>query len=227
MKFPRILCLRCPLPLKGLRGQNRFPGFQLEISLCPGDKCYDSKKCLSSKFWRSDDLKTVLIFLTFIFALSGCNYELRETPKTAANSANTENSANAENPGKSASNIAPEEIDAEAVEGGELLITDTGRQSEIECLNREVEFDKDTTSNQIYFKGTCKKITVDGVANKITVEEVGQIIVKGVSNRVVYESGIGGGKPKIQVSGISTSAEKKETESSNENQNSTERKPRS
>jgi hypothetical protein len=67
---------------------------------------------------------------------------------------------------------------------------------------------------------------VDGVANEVSVEKVGQIVVRGISNKVIYESGIGGGKPKISVSGTSTSAKQKEAETEPENSGSDERKPK-
>jgi hypothetical protein len=63
-------------------------------------------------------------------------------------------------------------------------------------------------------------VTVDGVSNEVKVEKVGEIVVKGTSNKVAYGEGLGGKKPKISKSGTSTSVdslkaleEKKQVES--------------
>lgn len=171
-------------------------------------------------------MKIQIVILILAFAFSGCNYKLREIPKSNANSETSQ--ANTEIPasdGKTADTSGTETAD-DGLEGGELLISDTGINATYDCKNREVELDKDTTANSVTLTGTCKKVTVDGVSNKVFVEQVGQIIVRGVSNKVVYESGIGGGEPKISVSGTSTSAKKKEMETKPESNESEMRKPK-
>lgn len=171
-------------------------------------------------------MKTQIVILILAFAFSGCDYKLREVPKSEANSevsqVNTENSVPTGNSADTGQTFAADD----GIEGGELLITDTGVSATYDCKNREVELDKDTTANSLTLTGTCKKITVDGVANKVSVEKVGQIIVRGVSNKVEYESGIGGSKPKISVSGTSTSAKKKEAETEKDDSDNEIRKPK-
>lgn len=168
-----------------------------------------------------------VILLAIAFILAGCNYELREIPKANENTETAQSNieTNAETD-KKIGGMSQNSTEDDGIEGGELLISDTGTNAAYPCKNREVELDKDTTSNRITLTGICKKLVVDGVANEVSVEKVGQIVVRGISNKVIYESGIGGGKPKISVSGTSTSAKQKEAETEPENSGSDERKPK-
>lgn len=93
--------------------------------------------------------------------------------------------------------------------GGTLLISDEGVNSTIECNERDVEFDAETTANNITLTGECKKLLVDGVSNTVTVDKVGEIEVVGTSNKVYYGEGLDGKKPKITKNGVSAVVEKK------------------
>jgi hypothetical protein len=148
-------------------------------------------------------LKKQIIVLILAFIFVGCNYKLRDIEKEKA-----EAEAALPDSEKTPKVKAPPK--PEVPEGGEFLISDTGKMINHTCNKSTLELDKDTTSNTVNVKGICQKIIVDGVSNNVFVEEVGEIVVRGISNKVVYKKGIGGGKPKISVTGTSTSAKQAE-----------------
>ncbi len=171
-------------------------------------------------------MKVFIFILALALFSFGCNYELREIPKSKENTSSSQSNTTSDKSETKDTTTSDKPVEDDGVEGGTLLFSDTGVSNSYPCKKREVEFDKDSTANVITLTGECKKITVDGVSNKVFVEKVGQIIVRGISNKVTYESGIGGGKPKISVSGTSTSAKQKETVSPKEGSESEERKPK-
>lgn len=152
----------------------------------------------------------LMTFALLAFLAAGCDYQFREKPIVDENSANAVNAAN-KNENKSA---APSETNgtnnssnsetAKSADTSPLIYSGTGEGSTIPCNGREVEFTEESTANSHTFTGECKKLTVDGVSNKITVEKVGEIVVKGISNKVTYTEGLDGKKPKISKSGTST-----------------------
>lgn len=148
----------------------------------------------------------LLIFLVGGLICSACNYNSLET-KPAANSANStsQNSKNQSNQ-VVATNSNQENGNSD---DGKLILTGTSQSASYPCNGREVEIDEDTTTGKYTLTGECKKLTVDGVASTVTVEKVGEIVVKGVSNKVIYGEGIGGKKPKITNTGSSTRVESK------------------
>lgn len=97
-----------------------------------------------------------------------------------------------------------------------LVISGVGATLTQNCDGREVEFDEDAIGNNYIFRGECKKLTVLGVANKVEVEKVGEIVVAGVSNKIVYVAGLENKKPKISKTGKDTSVESKEISEKNQ-----------
>jgi hypothetical protein len=155
-----------------------------------------------------------LIFLIGALFLSGCGYELPKTANGNGNSAPPSNqAANQSNANKPATNVSSTNNAAQNssgnAEGGKLILDGTGESTTIPCNGREVEVDENSTANSYTLTGECKKITVDGVSNKIKVDKVGEIVVRGVSNTVTYGEGLNGGKPKISKSGRSAVVETK------------------
>ena len=96
-----------------------------------------------------------------------------------------------------------------------LFISSVGVTLTQDCNGREVEFDEDSTGNTYVFRGECKNLTVNGVANKVEVEKVGEITIDGVSNTIVYGAGLDDKKPKINKRGKDTSVESKESAEKN------------
>lgn len=155
-------------------------------------------------------MKLNLISLVLIcVAFSGCYYnKLKETVVVEnTNTANQKTQA---------------QIDAEnrLLTEDPLLLSEASDFKSFPCNGREIEILKEATSNTFKISGECKKITVDGVANNVTVEKAGEIVVRGTSNKVIYGEGLEGKKPKIDKTGISNSVEtlkevnkKKEAES--------------
>ena len=92
-----------------------------------------------------------------------------------------------------------------------LILSGTSDASKIPCGGREVEIDETATANDYTLTGECKKITVDGVSNTVTAEKVGEIIVKGSSNKVTYVEGLDGKKPKIKNTGVSSTVDSKKS----------------
>jgi hypothetical protein len=193
-------------------------------------QCYDcgqtgkapEKIFYSVSGWAKEGLKMKLklsvLLLVFIF-LAGCNYEFSETPQVEENSnaanvetAKAENNDSVEDEGKPTdeSKESSEKDSTTNSTGGEILILEgTGETVAYACNGKEVEVGG--TANIINLTGECKKLTVAGVSNKVTVEKVGEIDVSGISNKVTYGEGLDGKKPKISKSGTSTSVDKKET----------------
>ena len=145
-----------------------------------------------------------LIFLIGALISSACASQQPET-KPAGNSANSQ-TQNAQNSNNQANQNNQETVNND---GGKLILTGTSQSATYPCNGREVEIDTDTTAGKYTFTGECKKLVVDGVSNVVRVEKVGEIVVAGVSNKVIYGEGIGGKKPKITKSGSSTSVESK------------------
>jgi hypothetical protein len=163
----------------------------------------------------------IVLIVTFIFV--GCNYQFRDIPRDEANTgvARTDSDKPVNDGGNKTEEKAPPK--PEVPEGGEFLITEVGKMINHTCNNSTLELDKDTTSNTVNVRGICRKIIVDGVSNNVFAEEVGEIVVRGISNKVIYKKGIGGGKPKISVTGTSTSAKQAEPKAEPEDE---ERKPK-
>lgn len=158
----------------------------------------------------------LLIFLIGSLIWSACSYQ----PENAANSGtqtsrNSKNQSNQTDKNAAATNSNQESGNNS---GEKLVLTGTSQFASYPCNGREVEIDEDTTSGRYTLTGECKKLVVDGVASTVTVEKVGEIEVKGASNKVIYGEGIDGKKPKITKSGTSAvveskaEAEKKEKE---------------
>lgn len=151
----------------------------------------------------------LMTFALLALSAAGCDYQFREKPTVDENSANSVNSAN-KNQNKSDtndSNSTNSNSNAETAKSEDtspLIYSGTGEGTTIPCNGREVEFTDEATANSFTFTGECKKLTVDGISNKITVEKVGEIVVKGISNKVTYGEGLDGKKPKISTSGTST-----------------------
>ncbi|MDQ3798028.1 MAG: DUF3060 domain-containing protein [Acidobacteriota bacterium] len=155
----------------------------------------------------------LLIFLIGGLIWSACGHHSPET-NPAQNSANSEsqtsrNSKNQSNQADKNTGAANSNQENGGDDGGKLILTGTSQSATYPCNGREVEIDEDTTTGKYTLTGECGKLTVDGVSNVVRVEKVGEIVVKGVSNKVIYVEGIGGRKPKITNTGTSTSAESK------------------
>ena len=152
----------------------------------------------------------ILILLISGLFLFGCDYEFKEKPPTESNSASNSanknttaqtNAANSNQGGDVTSPVKDEDTT------GPLILSGTSESRTIPCNGREVELLEDATANTYTLTGSCKKLTVDGVSNKVNVEKVGEISVKGTSNKVVYVEGLDGKKPKITKSGVSTAVD--------------------
>jgi hypothetical protein len=92
-----------------------------------------------------------------------------------------------------------------------LIFSEASDYKSFPCNGREIEIVKEATSNTFKISGECKKLTVDGVANNVTVEKVGEIVVRGTSNKVTYGEGLEGKKPKIDKTGISNTVDSLKT----------------
>jgi hypothetical protein len=150
----------------------------------------------------------LLFFLVFGLFLSGCNYnKLREVV--------VEENTNVAN------QKSQEQIDAEnrLFNDDPLILSSTSDYKAIPCNNREIEITREATSNNFKLTGECKKISVDGVSNDVTVEKVGEIIVKGTSNKVIYGEGIDGKKPKITKTGVSNAVDSRSVKEKKEAEN--------
>ena len=165
-----------------------------------------------------------VIFLLGGLLWTACGYELPKTTNTADNSTNSaaltnqntknqsSNMVNAEQANKNAGAINSKTGDGDTGET-KLVLSGSGESAVYACNGREVEVEESTTASTYTLTGECKKLMVDGVSVTVNVQKVGEIVVTGVSNKVIYGEGIGGRKPKITKSGTSTSAETKaETE---------------
>jgi hypothetical protein len=168
----------------------------------------------------------LLIFLTIGLFLFGCDYQFREKPQTDenANTANSPKNQNSNNETNQSNNTNAGNSNSKAENADSssepLILSGTSESTTFSCNKREVEVVEDATANSYTLTGECKKLTVDGVSNKVSVEKVGEIVVKGTSNKVTYGEGFDGKKPKISKSGVSTSVdsmksakEKKDAES--------------
>jgi hypothetical protein len=156
-------------------------------------------------------LKLTLFLAAGLF-LQACGYKLPESSSGAnasSNSANR-NAGNAQNSNANVSsaieNSNKSVSNNESADSQTPLILSGGEGTNFPCNGREVEIEESTTANNYIFTGECKKLTVDGVSNTVNVEKVGEIVVKGTSNKVIYGEGISGKKPKISKSGVSTFA---------------------
>ena len=160
----------------------------------------------------------MLIFIINALLWLGCGYQL---PKTADNSTNlqtngnaknqsseTKDSVNAEKPDKNGATVSKQENGGD---GAKLILSGTGESATYPCNGREIEVEKSATASRYTLTGECKKLVVDGVSNVINVEKVGEIVVSGTSNKIIYSEGLNGKKPKITKSGTSTSVDSKKS----------------
>lgn len=161
-----------------------------------------------------------VIFLLGGLLLTGCGYELPKAGNTADTSTNSAvltnqntntQSNNLNNAQQANKNAGAVNSKTDSGDTGEtkLVLIGSGESTTYPCNGREVEIEESATAISYTFTGECKKITVDGVSVTVNVEKVSEIVVTGVSNRVIYGEGIGGKKPKITKSGTSTFAESK------------------
>lgn len=135
----------------------------------------------------------LLVLLAAALFLSSCDYKPFEPEHFEENT----NAATAQS----------KQADEKANEINPLILTGTSESRTFPCNGREIEITEDATSNNYTLTGECKKLTVDGVSNSVNVETVGEIVVTGVSNKIIYGEGLNGKKPKIKKSGTSTSVD--------------------
>ncbi len=135
----------------------------------------------------------ILSIITIIF--TGCGTDQTDISNVKVNANVTDNTAFNDN----SNAVKP----AETAEGGVLVLSGSGKSENYTCNGREVEVEESTTANKFILTGECKKLTVDGVSNKVYVDRVGEIVVSGTSNKVYYGEGPDGGKPKITKNGTS------------------------
>lgn len=135
----------------------------------------------------------LLIFVHLILFFSGCNYNMpREVVVENTNEA------------KPQRDPAVVEAEKRILTEDPLILSETSDTKTIPCNNREIEVSEDATASNYKLTGECKKVTVAGVSNKVSVEKVGEIVVSGSSNKVIYGEGLEGKKPKITKTGVST-----------------------
>jgi outer membrane lipopolysaccharide assembly protein LptE/RlpB len=161
-----------------------------------------------------------IVFLLGALLLSACGYELPKAGNTADTSTNSAVLTNQNTNNQSNSLVNAEQVNKNAgatnsktANGNtgetKLVLIGSGESTTYPCNGREVEIEETATAISYTFTGECKKITVNGVSVTVNVDRVGEIVVTGVSNKVIYGEGIGGKKPKITKSGTSTFAETK------------------
>jgi len=158
----------------------------------------------------------LIFFLTTGLFLHACDYKLPESSSNSNNSSNpvNQNARNSQNDnanqtvGNNGTGVSKE---ANSETQTLLILSGTSEISTYPCNGREIEVDESTTANNYTLTGECKKLTVDGVSNTVNVEKVGEIVVKGTSNKVIYVEGLGGKKPKITKSGVSTAVDSKKS----------------
>lgn len=139
---------------------------------------------------------SLLLLSLFAISFSACNYNIPQNPVVEENT----NTA----PKKSEAQLAEEKrLETE----DPLILSEVSDIKTIPCNNREIEISEDATASNYKLTGDCKKVTVNGVSNKVTVDKVGEIVVSGSSNKVVYTEGLDGKKPKITKTGISTAVD--------------------
>ncbi|MCW5959460.1 MAG: DUF3060 domain-containing protein [Pyrinomonadaceae bacterium] len=162
-------------------------------------------------------MKKAFIIAITVFTF-GCNYEFKETPQANnVNSAEVANQRGTDPVSANSSDANNANKSKTEEQGGELVLNATAEDRTIECSGREVVIEDDATANTYKFTGECKKLTVKGVSNKVSVEKVGEINASGISNKVVYGEGIGGKAPKIIKTGKSTTVDsQKEAERKSE-----------
>lgn len=152
--------------------------------------------------------KLLIILIGGLF-LAGCDYQFKETPQTESNSpinsANKNTNAQTSAAGTNQADVTSPVKDENGTDP--LILTGTSESRTIPCNDRTVEVVENATANSYTLTGSCKKLTVDGVSNKVSVEKVGEISVKGTSNKVTYVEGLDGKKPKITKSGVSTAVD--------------------
>lgn len=61
------------------------------------------------------------------------------------------------------------------------------------------------TRNDLVFTGSCAKITLSGEGHHLRVAALGALAMSGLNHRVEWESAIGGGRPKVEDSGLNNS----------------------
>ena len=152
--------------------------------------------------------------MALAFLLAGCakeeayvnNKGYTPTPDTTVDKTNANNNINADNANTNANNA---NTNADSAEKEALVLDGTGTMSTHACEGRDVEVGEESTANKFFLTGECKKLTVDGVSNRVTVDKVGEIEVLGTGNKVYYGEGLDGGKPKISKKGTSLIVEKK------------------
>jgi outer membrane lipopolysaccharide assembly protein LptE/RlpB len=164
-------------------------------------------------------MKTIILLISGLIP-TACGYELPKTTNATNSSTNTavlsnQNTndqssiiVNAEQVNKNAETANSKTANGNTVET-KLVLIGSGESTTYPCNGREVEIEETATAISYTFTGECKKITVNGVSVTVNVDRVGEIVVTGVSNKVIYGEGIGGKKPKITKSGTSTFAETK------------------
>ena len=62
------------------------------------------------------------------------------------------------------------------------------------------------TSQVIVLTGACGALSISGVSASVRVQQVESIVIEGFKNQVAFGSNALGGKPKINVSGVSCTA---------------------
>ena len=83
------------------------------------------------------------------------------------------------------------------------LITGAGETGTYDCRGRGVTITG--ASNKIRLVGRCTSVQVTGALNEVTVDSVGSIVVSGTQSKVIWRSGLDGGRPDVNVTGFGSS----------------------
>jgi hypothetical protein len=91
---------------------------------------------------------------------------------------------------------------AEQASGSQVEIIGTARQQTVACTGA-TEVSIKGASNDITLTGDCKSVSVRGSANKVSIDTVGRIEVKGTANNVSWKKASGSQKkPKVNSAGV-------------------------
>ncbi|MDX2015064.1 MAG: DUF3060 domain-containing protein [Myxococcaceae bacterium] len=103
--------------------------------------------------------------------------------------------------GGAAAGVGP----ASALVGSTWQVRGMGKTETHACAANE-DVDVAGQSNTLTFTGPCRVVKVSGQSNTVTLDEVVDLRVSGMTNTATWKQGPGGKAPKVKVSGMGNAA---------------------
>ncbi len=91
-------------------------------------------------------------------------------------------------------------VTAATISHAQVKVTGSNERRSIECNGGTVSIIGG--ANELTLRGACKKVDITGAGNTVAIESVGAIEVSGANNRITWQDGLDGRRPRVSRTGL-------------------------